>query len=73
MIEKLCSQCGEVKPARGFFKNARDPSGLRPECKACTKDGSGDRVSAYQRAMGELRRRHAIEFNSLYEIEKNKR
>lgn len=70
MNEKLCSQCGEIKPARQFFKNARDPSGLRPECKACTKDASSDRVSAYQRALAELRRLHAAEFNSLYEAEK---
>lgn len=70
MTEKLCSQCGELKPANRFFKNARDLSGLRPECKACTKEQSADRSSAYSRATAELRQRHAVEFNLLYEAER---
>ncbi len=36
-MEKLCSQCGILKPAVEFGPDKRATSGLRPECKECRK------------------------------------
>lgn len=33
---KTCTKCGEIKPATGFSKSAKHPTGLKPRCKACS-------------------------------------
>lgn len=37
MNTKTCSKCGETKPTDCFYADARQSSGLRPNCKDCTK------------------------------------
>ena len=35
---RVCTKCGEEKPATSefFYKHVRCPLGIRPECKVCT-------------------------------------
>lgn len=35
---KVCSKCGEEKPARHFNKHNITTDGLRPECRDCTRE-----------------------------------
>jgi len=35
--EKLCTLCGKVKPAKEFFKQHNNSSGLSARCKSCNK------------------------------------
>ena len=34
---KLCSKCGETKPAGDFYASSGSPDGLQSYCKACVK------------------------------------
>jgi hypothetical protein len=34
--QKTCTKCGEPKPFDGFYRDKRNPDGLRPDCKECT-------------------------------------
>ncbi len=35
---KICTKCGMRKKETAFYKNIRTRSGLRSECKDCSKD-----------------------------------
>ena len=35
METKRCTTCGEAKPLTSYYRDARQKSGLRPNCKTC--------------------------------------
>lgn len=52
-MTKICSKCGETKPAEAFNKQSRSLSGLRAECRECQKakhrtyyDANADKLNA---------------------------
>lgn len=84
--EKRCRRCETVKPAEAFRSHPENRDGLAPYCAACTdalvrqgrKEGRyGDRgrrqSEAYAAAMAQLRERHRLEFEELYDVERVKR
>ena len=38
MKTKQCTKCKKKKPTTEFYKDSRQSSGVRPECKECTKE-----------------------------------
>lgn len=71
---KRCSKCGKDKPLTAFYTMFKGPEGRRPECKVCTRPGTGNpqRRKAYGRAMAEIRERHLKEFEKIYNKELTK-
>lgn len=56
---KICTKCGMRKKETAFYKNIRTRSGLRSECKDCSKDMTRQyrlktRVGSYPRNSNEL-------------------
>lgn len=46
-MEKICCQCGELKPVEEFWKRAASRDGLYPSCKHCAaKKGQPPAVAA---------------------------
>jgi 5-methylcytosine-specific restriction endonuclease McrA len=55
---KECSRCHEVKPAEGFYRDARMASGLTSTCRACRAEAH----ARYEVEHREERTRYAAEY-----------
>lgn len=57
---KECSRCHEIKAARYFCRNARNPSGLNPPCRACVKVRQDQRYAEHKDKVLEANQRWIV-------------
>jgi hypothetical protein len=55
ILEKQCTKCGTVKPAKDFYKERRVADGLTARCKQCMK---ADATTSYQSRKEEVLAAH---------------